>query len=520
MISILKNQIVERDQSIGTSQEKLMRFEEKVAGLEREIHDLKGLKLEADRTVEDMRREKSEADQKIRRRNSEAVETIEGLRREKSEADQTVEQLRRQNGEAVETIEGLRREKSEAHQMVEDLKRKNTEDIETIKRLRWKISTVNREKMSSDQTRAETSSKNSEEADEEMKQLRKQNFEASEIIGQLRRKVIAAEMGKMSSDQIVKEMKHKLSEAEKRAEEHKCKNLEAFNRQISAAVETEKTKSEVHQIVKELKRKYSEALRTIEELKRQKLEAKEAGRVDKKRSANMESRVKRLEEGFANRKKVKVGNLDNVGKSDDKFGTTKKVEDVSMHACSGPSKIGSRELTPQTSSTKERNANDRGNGGKIFKGADCIEVICVDDETSLSGSPNMSEKEKISEKFPLTNDLQLCMNAVCVLYRQQISASESTTQDLYGVLSHSDALRVRALGEYLVDGGQGLRLGKSLYEVKQDRPDVLVECRRLATNYLRIYCNGENLSMSSFFAYIVMGKIPSSNSTTCSNILN
>ncbi|KAL3830894.1 hypothetical protein ACJIZ3_019696 [Penstemon smallii] len=449
-IGILKNQIVERDQSIGTLQEKLM-----------QIHDLKELKLDADRKIEDMRREKSEADQKIeelRRRNSEAVETIEGLRREKSEADQTVEQLRRQNDEAVETIEVLRREKSKAHQMVVIciFPRKTTEDIETIKRLRREISTVNREKMSSDQTRAETSSKNSEEADEEMKQLRKRNFEASETIGQLRRrKVIAAEMGKMiSSDhQIVKEMKQKLL----------FQNMENLNRQISAAVETEKTKSDKTpkettnkqsevdqtvdqlrrrnmeasqiivdlksqisaaegdkkksdqtldemknkqlevdlQIVKELKRKYSEALQKIEEL---------VIKVDKKRSANMESRLKRLEEGFANIKKVKVGNLDNVGKSDDKFGTTKKVEDVSMHACSGPSKIERN----ANNINSEINSNDRGNGGNIFKGG--REVNCPldisqgvnlqktllitdsDDEISPGGSKG-EMKKKFNEQF-------------------------------------------------------------------------------------------------------------------------
>ncbi|KAI3468644.1 hypothetical protein Pfo_025307 [Paulownia fortunei] len=92
-------------------------------------------------------------------------------------------------------------------------------------------------------------------------------------------------------------------------------------------------------------------------------------------------------------------------------------------------------------------------------------------------------------------DDEICLNAVCALYRQQVSASKST-RGSNGVFYHFETMRGRTLAEYLIDGDPELRLRKSVPEIKQQFPDVLNQCRRLATDYYEnlfiLYCNGED----------------------------
>lgn len=50
-----------------------------------------------------------------------------------------------------------------------------------------------------------------------------------------------------------------------------------------------------------------------------------------------------------------------------------------------------------------------------------------------------------------------------------------------------------ALAEYLIDGDQCNRLKKTVYEVRQQQPEVLVQCRRIALDYCdKLYCYGED----------------------------
>ncbi|KAL2517268.1 Uncharacterized protein Adt_13515 [Abeliophyllum distichum] len=96
-------------------------------------------------------------------------------------------------------------------------------------------------------------------------------------------------------------------------------------------------------------------------------------------------------------------------------------------------------------------------------------------------------------------DPELCLNAVCALYRQQISAANFTdglTLSKSVGLFHCDATSIRSLGEYLIEGDPQHRLRKSVSEVEQQRPDVLRNCQKLAINYYEklfdIYCKGKD----------------------------
>ncbi|KAL3619201.1 hypothetical protein CASFOL_036771 [Castilleja foliolosa] len=97
----------------------------------------------------------------------------------------------------------------------------------------------------------------------------------------------------------------------------------------------------------------------------------------------------------------------------------------------------------------------------------------------------------------IQQDADLCLNAVCALYRQEVIAKKqnglSNSSKNRG-FSPIDSMSGCALAEYLIDGDKDLRLRKSVSEVKKQRPDVIGQCRKLANIYveklLEIYCSG------------------------------
>ncbi|KAK4435441.1 hypothetical protein Salat_0707500 [Sesamum alatum] len=92
-------------------------------------------------------------------------------------------------------------------------------------------------------------------------------------------------------------------------------------------------------------------------------------------------------------------------------------------------------------------------------------------------------------------DDELCMNAVCALYRQQVFESKYTG-GFSGLLHHFEAMRARSLAEYLIGGDPELKQRKSVAEVKEEFPCALYLCRSLATDYYEslftLYCNGDD----------------------------
>ncbi|KAI3453792.1 hypothetical protein Pfo_010455 [Paulownia fortunei] len=113
---------------------------------------------------------------------------------------------------------------------------------------------------------------------------------------------------------------------------------------------------------------------------------------------------------------------------------------------------------------------------------------CMDDLVATLRSKKLSKKWMFEADMlqAFQEDEELCLNAVCALYRQQIFAKKSTQGSNLpksGGFSHVDSMSGRALAEYLIDGDRELRLRKSVSEVKQQRPDVLRQCKRLASIY-------------------------------------
>ncbi|KAL3498963.1 hypothetical protein ACH5RR_041695 [Cinchona calisaya] len=96
-------------------------------------------------------------------------------------------------------------------------------------------------------------------------------------------------------------------------------------------------------------------------------------------------------------------------------------------------------------------------------------------------------------------DYELCMNAVCALYRKKISAEKSLMKSSLPAdlgFSHFDAMRGKQLAEFLIDGDPQLKLKRTVSEVQQQDPRVLSICKDLAFQYseklFEIYCKAED----------------------------
>lgn len=164
-----------------------------------------------------------------------------------------------------------------------------------------------------------------------------------------------------------------------------------------------------------------------------------------------------------------------------------------------------------------RRCDDK-DGGKSYsqlssKRSDLYKLYGIGDDSSSDSDDPLSDKsmniliQRITKRkmFSSEDDLrssfekdpELCMNAVCALYRKHISPNISS-KDLYFTpsqgLSQSDKISIAALGEYLIDGDPENKLRKAVEEV---RPKDHAECKRLATKYChqlyQIYLSKEDL---------------------------
>ncbi|KAE8077837.1 hypothetical protein FH972_016360 [Carpinus fangiana] len=96
-------------------------------------------------------------------------------------------------------------------------------------------------------------------------------------------------------------------------------------------------------------------------------------------------------------------------------------------------------------------------------------------------------------------DTELCMKAVCALFRQQTSEEKSSKEAFYSNhrgFSKFDAPRGSTLAEFLTDGDPEGDLKKSVKELQEYDPGAVQLCRRLATHYSKqlfeIYKNKED----------------------------
>ncbi|KAJ6677264.1 hypothetical protein OIU85_010434 [Salix viminalis] len=139
-----------------------------------------------------------------------------------------------------------------------------------------------------------------------------------------------------------------------------------------------------------------------------------------------------------------------------------------------------------------------------------INVGDSDDEFDTNGIQTFNpdgqgdEKVCISMDHPLERTLdsknpELCMRAVCALYRQQTDEEKRNKETLHyngRGFSKFDAPRGSKLAEFLIDGDPSGDLKKSLLELQVYNSKGVKLCRKLATHYskqlFQIYKNKED----------------------------
>ncbi|KAJ7952115.1 axoneme-associated protein mst101(2)-like [Quillaja saponaria] len=124
------------------------------------------------------------------------------------------------------------------------------------------------------------------------------------------------------------------------------------------------------------------------------------------------------------------------------------------------------------------------------------------DEIFSKSHNNTSEKRWIYEADMLDafqKDDELCMKAVCALYRKQVSAGKSPFSSIFTNnhgFNKSDATRGTNLAEFLIDGDSQGKMKKSIMELNEYDPKGVSDCRRLAIEHSKslfvIYQNNED----------------------------
>ncbi|KAJ4955039.1 hypothetical protein NE237_011822 [Protea cynaroides] len=124
------------------------------------------------------------------------------------------------------------------------------------------------------------------------------------------------------------------------------------------------------------------------------------------------------------------------------------------------------------------------------------QVISMIRRTRKSESEWTFEADMLSS---FQKDPELCMKAVCAVYRQQTAEEKSLKGSLYlnnRGFSKFDAVRGTNLAEFLLDGEPRGELKKTVEDLEKHMPGGLDECRRLASHYskqlFKIYQNKED----------------------------
>lgn len=132
----------------------------------------------------------------------------------------------------------------------------------------------------------------------------------------------------------------------------------------------------------------------------------------------------------------------------------------------------------------------------------CAEIIEIDDDNATptgkrkKGNPVWAFEVDLLRA--LETDDQLCMNGVCALYRHQTSvwkAFKDPTSSIVHGCSQLDIERVTNLAYLLTNKDPQGKMKKTVWELQQNDPKVLNDCRKVAMRYPRqlfeIYQKGD-----------------------------
>ncbi|KAI3508352.1 hypothetical protein L1887_23358 [Cichorium endivia] len=170
--------------------------------------------------------------------------------------------------------------------------------------------------------------------------------------------------------------------------------------------------------------------------------------------------------------------------------------------------------TGNSSSEDEEDEDDESLGGFIVESSESKSGSggsCDESEDGLNEYKETLNKIRRKKDLKLKWDLEgemladfgkdpeLCMKAVCAIYRQQTADERACKGTIYHNargFSHVDALRASKLAEFLTDGDSGGDLNKTVEELEEYDSKGIKLCMQLATKYSKqlfeIYQNKED----------------------------
>ncbi|XP_042001333.1 uncharacterized protein LOC121750790 [Salvia splendens] len=165
--------------------------------------------------------------------------------------------------------------------------------------------------------------------------------------------------------------------------------------------------------------------------------------------------------------------------------------------------------TDESDSGDGSNCNDLSNHDDSFSG-DCSDKSDCASECEIGYGEIMSglrrgRKDKLKWEFEsdmladFGKSAELCMKAVCALYRQQTSYEQSAKAAIIRNgrgFSHTHASSGSALAEFLTDGDPHTDMNKTVQELRSFNQRGVEQCRKLANHYSKqlfeIYKNEED----------------------------
>ncbi|KAL1552773.1 hypothetical protein AAHA92_13535 [Salvia divinorum] len=165
--------------------------------------------------------------------------------------------------------------------------------------------------------------------------------------------------------------------------------------------------------------------------------------------------------------------------------------------------------TDESDSSDGSDCNDNSNHDGSFSGdcldkSDCASECDIGYDKVISGF-RRGRKDKL--KWEYESDMladfgkstELCMKAVCALYRQQTSCEQSSKASIHRNgrgFSHTHASSGSALAQFLTDGDPHTDMNKTVKELRNFNPRGVEQCLKLANHYSKqlfeIYKNEED----------------------------
>ncbi|KAL7111791.1 hypothetical protein ACP275_05G112000 [Erythranthe tilingii] len=480
------------------TEEKLERSLKECEELKRTIKKLeekKGVSSDRQIKVENMYNEVSACNSKIDEALLKMGEEIEGLRKEKLDAKEAAAELRRENVEAKREMDELMKKKLESDMECEAYKSKLDELEPRIMKIEEALSSIFNVKVEDLKNFVEDVEKSAAIKEEENFDFRDDKNGGRKSVDYQTKDGCSNEVQKSpvshSGFNSPQEQKNVIDlENEANGGPHGSASHAGHLSKLDiielsdSDVETGPTGA-AHTSDTVLKGENAAENEIIFKKSVQTSRSKKLNRTDNKEDSLLNTGTKRKRNV---RSGIRESTLDKIGAHDSEV---------------SPCKI-SRLVDDESSSTDSEDESDSDS---------CIEKLVATIQSENLDATLQSEKvvatrqsEKVGRKFmleaemikALQEDEELCMNGVCALYRQQFFSSQPTTKrsKLSKTVKPDDLISARALAEYLIDGDNEMRLRKSVSEVKNERAEVISQCRRLSVIYseklFEIYCSAKD----------------------------